>query len=241
MQAQVNTYSIETNSTRLEVAVNVIFFVGLFLDIFGACIAYAVAVELQNINSLLLRRATAVSQITLALGQYGRPESTDELKRATAARFSSLCRHIRSLETQFLQAVNSRPSWEKIFYEVQNCWIRIPQITRFVDERLHDQVHVDLLAYADTANELDRSRSRMSIAISSIPVIRLIVLSGVICLIVGLLLFGKAEQQRAVWIAFVVTLGASLAMLFIFFSSLCLGRRGEKKERVARMFNTPLG
>lgn len=238
MQAQVNTYSIDTNSTRLEVAVNVIFFVGLFLDIFGACIAYAVAVELQNINSLLLRRATAVSQITLALAQYGRPAS--KVKRAAAARFSSLCRHIRSLETQFLQAVNSRPSWEKIFDEVQNCWIRIPQITRFVDERLHDQVRVDLLEYTDTANELDRSRSRMSIAISSIPVIRLIVLSGVICLIVGLLLFGKAQQQRAVWIAFVVTLGASLAMLFIFFSSLCLGRRGEKKER-ARMFNTPLG
>jgi hypothetical protein len=130
-----------------------------------------------------------------------------------------------------LHAVNSKHAWEKVFLEVRKCSILISQLSQFVDE-------VDILEYTDTANELDKSRARIRIVIASIPVIRLIVLGGVICLIVGLLLFGKTEQPRGVWIAFFVTLSLSLALLFIPLSSLCLGRRREKKERLNRILNT---
>jgi len=183
VQAQVNTYSIGTNSTGSEVAVNVIFFIGLFLDIFSACTAYAVSVELQNTNSILLRRATSVSQINSALEKSIAPPSSDS-GSTTSAKISSLCSHIRSLEIMLLHAVNTKHAWEKVFLEVRKCSIQIPQLSPLVDE-------LDILEYTNTANELDKSRSRISIAISSIPVIRLVVLGGVTCLVVGLLLFGK--------------------------------------------------
>jgi hypothetical protein len=67
VQAQVITYAYQSNSTALEVT---IFFTVLFLDIVGGCMAYIVAVQLQHIYALLLRRTNSVSQIVNSLDLY---------------------------------------------------------------------------------------------------------------------------------------------------------------------------
>ncbi|KAF8904758.1 hypothetical protein CPB84DRAFT_655149 [Gymnopilus junonius] len=78
VQAQVVSYSFDSNSSKLDVAVNALFFAGLLLDILGGCVAYVVAIQLQHIYSLLVRRKSSVSQITASLRQYIPPKETSD-------------------------------------------------------------------------------------------------------------------------------------------------------------------
>ena len=94
VQAQVITYAYQSNTTNLEVAINAFFFTGLFLDIVGGCMAYIVAVQLQHIYALLLRRSTSVSQIVNAFDQYTPPPEANPSTLKAVANLPSVSIHI---------------------------------------------------------------------------------------------------------------------------------------------------
>ncbi|PPQ98475.1 hypothetical protein CVT26_013876 [Gymnopilus dilepis] len=213
VQAQVNSYSFDSNSTKLEVAVNAMFFVGLLLDVLGGCVAYVVAVQLQHVYSLLSRRKTSIAHITTALRQYATANGTETpSKKETQGKLSSVCMHIKFLENLLLGGFNKKSSWKKTLPRVRQCRSSIQEIARLLDGNLNVELYRDLQEYQDTTNELDKARLHMNIAFSSIFVIRAVVFGGVVCLVLGLLCYVLGEQPVSVWIAFVTTLGGFLGL-----------------------------
>ena len=67
----------------------------------------------------------------------------------------------------------------------------IEQIILLLDRRLHARVNVHLQKYQRTTHELNKSRAAVSIANSAIATLRMIVLIGVACCVVGGLCYVK--------------------------------------------------
>ena len=207
VQAQVITYAYQSNSTNLEVAINAIFFTGLFLDIVGGCMAYIVAVQLQHIYALLLRRSTSVSHIVNALDQYSPPTGANPSTLKAVANLPSVSIHILFLEIVFLHALTYPSAWESSLNEMRTSQRSIEQIILLLDRRLHARTNVYLQEYQRTTHELDKSRAAVSIANSAIATLRMIVLVGVACCVVGGLCYVKNAQPTGVWITSFTVLG----------------------------------
>ena len=215
VQAQVITYSYQSNSTNLEVAINAIFFTGLFLDITGGCMAYIVSLQLQHIYALLLRRTTSISQIVNALDQYTPPPGVDPSRLKAVANLPSVSIHILFLEIVFLHALTNPSAWERSLTEMRTSQRDIEEIILFLDKRLHIRANVHLQEYQRTTNELDKSRAAVSIANFAIVTLRMIVLVGVACCVVGGLCFVRDAQPSGVWITSFTVLGGILILFVI--------------------------
>lgn len=207
VQAQVISYAYQSNSTNLEVTINAIFFTGLFLDIVGGCMAYIVAVQLQHIYALLLRRTTSVSQIVNALDQYTPPPGANPSMLKAVAKLPSVSIHILFLEFVFLHALTHPSAWESSLTKMQTSQYEIDHIISSLDRRLYARANVHLQEYQRTTKELDKSRAAVSIANSAIATLRMIVLIGVACCVVGGLCYVKNAQPTGVWITSFTVLG----------------------------------
>ena len=207
MQAQVITYAYQSNSTNLEVTINAIFFTGLFLDTVGGCLAYIVAVQFQHIYALLLRRTTSVSQIVNALDHYTPPPGADPSTLKAVANLPSVSIHLLFLEIVFLHALTNPSAWESSLTKMRTSQRYLEQIILLLDRRLHVRANVHLQEYHRTTDELDKSRATVSIANSAIATLRMIVLIGVACCVVGGLCYVKDAQPTGVWITSFTVLG----------------------------------
>jgi hypothetical protein len=76
-----------------------------------------------------------------------------------------------------------------------------------LDRQLHARANVHLQEYQRTTYELDKSRVAVSIANSAITTLRMIVLIGVACCVVGGLCYVKNAQPAGVWITSFTVLG----------------------------------
>jgi hypothetical protein len=64
VQGQAIAFAYGNNSTRFQTIMNSLFFLGLFLDILGACIAYVLGViQLNQVNELVVWRASKLLAI----------------------------------------------------------------------------------------------------------------------------------------------------------------------------------
>jgi hypothetical protein len=215
VQAQVITYSYQSNSTNLEVAINAIFFTGLFLDIVGGCMAYIVAVQLQHIYALLLRRTKSVSQIVKALDQYTPPPGADPSRLKAVETLPSVSIHLLFLEIVFLHALTNPSAWKSTLTKMRTSQCYLEEIILLLDRRLHVRANVHLQEYHRTTDELDKSRAAVSIVNSAIVTLRMIVLIGVACCVVGGLCYVSDAQPAGVWITSFTVLGGILILFVI--------------------------
>ena len=169
--------------------------------------AYIVAVQLQYIYTLLLRRTTSVSQIVNALDQYTPSPGANPSTLKAAANLPSVSIHILFLEIVFLHALTFPSAWESSLTKMQTSQREIEQIILLLDRRLRARVNVHLQEYQRTTHELDNSRAAVSISNSAIATLRMIVLIGVACCIVGGLCYVKDAQPNGVWITSFTLLG----------------------------------
>jgi hypothetical protein len=210
VQAPVITFAYKSNTTNMEIAINAFFFTGLFLDIVGGCMAYVVAVQLQHIYALLLRRLTSISQITNSLDQYTSSSAEDSPSKSKAvANLPSVSLHLRLLEVMFLHAMSNR-SWESVLPKMRASQRSVDQIIGLLDIQLHSRTNVHLQEYQRTTEELHISRAAVNMAISAIAALRIIVLIGVSCFVVGGLCYVKHAQPAGVWITTFTVLGGIL-------------------------------
>jgi hypothetical protein len=63
VQGQAIAFAYGNNSTRFQTITNSLFFLGLFLDILGACIAYVGVIQLNQVNEVVVWRASKVLAI----------------------------------------------------------------------------------------------------------------------------------------------------------------------------------
>ena len=176
--------------------------------------AYIVAVQLQHIYALLLRRTTSVSQIVNALDQYTPPPGADPSILKAAAKLPSVSIHLLFLEIMFLHAMINPSAWESSLTEMQASQHSLKEIISSLDKRLYARANVHLQEYQRTTDELDKSRAAVSIANSAIAILRIIVLIGVACCVVGGLCYVKFAQPAGVWITSFTVLGG-ISILFV--------------------------
>ena len=169
--------------------------------------AYIVAVQLQQIYALLLRRATSVSQIVNALDQYTPPPGASPSMLKAVANLPLLSTHILFLEIVYLRALIHPSAWKRSSTKMQTSQQATDDIISFLDKRLHSRANEHLQEYQGTTHELDRSRAGVSIANSAIATLRMIVLIGVACCVVGGLCYVKNAQPIGVWITSFTVLG----------------------------------
>ena len=232
VQAQVIAYSYQSNTTNLEVAINAIFFTGLFLDITGGCMAYIVALQLQHIYALLLRRTTSVSQIVNALDQYTPPPGAEPFRLKAMENLPSVSIHILFLEIVFLHALTNPSAWERSLTKMRTSQRHIEEIILFLDKRLHIRANVHLQEYQRTTDELDKSRAAVNIASSAIVTLRMVVLVGVACCVVGGLCYVRDAQPPGVWITSFTVIGGILTWFVIIMGHAILRSYGVPSFRV---------
>jgi len=219
VQAQVITYAIQDDSTHLQVAVNTLFFASLFLDILGGCTAYMVAVQLQHIYALLLRRMTSISRITSTLEQYTPPPPLGSPSISKhVPDLAALSLHIQFLEVILFHALSTSTStsaWHKSLLKVQESRRSIDDIIRILDKRLHARAYIHLQEYQRTTDELDKWRGQVRIASSAIWMLRMVVCAGMVCLVAGGLCYVKGAQPRGVWIPSFLIVGGVFVLFVV--------------------------
>ena len=173
--------------------------------------AYIVAVQLQLIYALLLRRTTSVSQIVTALDKYTPPPGADPSTLKAMEKLPYISIHILFLDVMFLHALTNPSAWKSSLTKMRTSQRYIEDIIR----RLHVRANVDLQEYQRTTDELDKSRAAVSIANSAIAMLRMVVLIGVACCVVGGLCYVKGAQPAGVWITSFMMLGEVLIWFVI--------------------------
>ena len=92
--------------------------------------------------------------------------------------------------------------------------------------------NIHLQEYQRTTDELDKSRAAVSIANSAIVTLRMIVLVGVACCVVGGLCFVRDAQPPGVWITSFTVIGGILTWFVLIMGHAILRSYGVPSFRV---------
>jgi hypothetical protein len=204
-------FSIASNSTNLQITTNVFFFVGLFLDVLGGCIAYLGVVELQKIHALLLRLTSEVSSIGDALEKHkaqvhaAGPTSPYQQDPLHMQRLAEALQYLQFSEAIALHLLGDLRAWNENLAHLKAGTRSLEMVVSAVlsDSDMDTQVHVPdhLQNYIAATGDLVHAKMTVSLAFSARKAAPMTTFCGILCFIIGLLCFVKASQPMGVWVA----------------------------------------
>jgi hypothetical protein len=198
VQVQAISFTIDQNSTRLQIATNTLFFLGLFLDVLGGCAAYAGVTRLQRIHALIQKRAMDASAVTGALEKYKHSDPDNSLRPI----IPTISQHLRFLDVMFLRVLDDIRLWTQVLQHLIHALDAMESFIYSLDNEhkgLREEVLYSLRQYRTTVNELAHRKLSAILAYSTNIIAPPTVLTGVLCFLSGMMCFLKESEPVAVW------------------------------------------
>ncbi|KAJ7479626.1 hypothetical protein FB451DRAFT_1239426 [Mycena latifolia] len=210
VQAQAISFSLDNNTTKIQIATNAFFFAGLFVDVLGGTIMIAIvgAVQLQRTYGLLKQRESSLAGLKGAVKTLsGSPKEQD-------ARLA-LVHHLHYLERVMFPVLNSPQLWSSVSQPLRQSANLVEQIIK--DSEFEDHLRITLAYalsdYRHTTNRLASSRFRTSLGFAASLTVPSLVVAGLCCFMAGALCLVLDSQPVQVWATSLGVLGGTLILL----------------------------
>ncbi|KAJ7631814.1 hypothetical protein B0H17DRAFT_1217688 [Mycena rosella] len=207
VQAQAISFSVDKNTTKVEIATNTLFFAGLFVDVLSGTIAIVGSVQLQRTYGLLKQRESSLAGLKTAVKTLS---SSSNAKDALA-----LVNHLHYLERVMFPLLQSPRLWNSLSQPLRQSADLVEQIIK--DSEFEDHLRItfvySLADYRRITNRLASSRFRTSLGFTASLIVPGLVIAGLCCFMAGALCFVLDSQPVQVWATSIGVLAGTLLLL----------------------------
>jgi hypothetical protein len=212
VQVQAVIFTVDQNSTRLKIATNTLFFLGLFLDVLGGCVAYVGVTQLQRMHALIRKRMANASAVAKALDKYS-DVTPSNFPRSV---LSAISQHLRFLDVMFLRVLDDIRLWPQIFEYLIDALAATESFIYSLDNEhkgLREEVLYGMSQYRATFDQFARRKLSANLAYSTSVVVPPTVLASVLCFLAGMMCFLRESMPVVVWaVSFAAVGGVSLLL-----------------------------
>jgi hypothetical protein len=217
VQAQAISFSLSNNTTTLQIAVNALFFGGLFVDVLGGTIAIVGSIQLQRTHGLLRQRESSLASLKDLLKNMAGASQRRDTALVRQLRLV-LAHHLLFLEEIVIfPPLHSPRLWATLSVPLAQSARLVEQILEELEpeESLQISAMYSLSDYRHATNGLMKYRLGTSVGLAASLTVPYIVLAGLCCFTAGALCLAREGQPVPVWVTSCVVLGGTVFLLMI--------------------------